>query len=311
DRSVWIRVGLYALFALGMGLVTLRAATGSNFADDPLRGTLFGIVLAATAVAILHGGHENVARRNGRILLVLGGLAGHVAAVRGVSLLVDANAMPGPLKFVLIPFALTPMIHAVLLGRNIGIFSTVYAALLGSLVVAKDDVLVYLAVSLVCGLVTVQAVHQVRKRVQLLRAGLYSGAAALLLSIAFGQIDVIGCLQGGVADCKLAGASSLAAVGTGIFTALLVSGLLPVLEGAFQLTTNISWLELSDLNHKLLRRLQLEAPGTFHHSLIVASLAEAAAEAVGANAPMCRVCAYFHDIGKLAKPEYFIENQHD
>lgn len=311
DRSVWIRIGLYALFALGMGLVTLRSASGSNFAEDPLRGAFFGIVLACTAVAILHCGHEGVTRRNGRILLVLGGLAGHIAAVRGISLLVDANAMPGPLKFVLIPFALTPMVHAVLLGRNIGVFSTIYAALLGSLVVAKDDVLVYLAVSLVCGLVTVQAVHEVRKRVQLLRAGLYSGAAALLLSIAFGQIDVIGCLQGGVADCKLAGASSLAAVGTGIFTALLVSGLLPVLEGAFQLTTNISWLELSDLNHKLLRRLQLEAPGTFHHSLIVASLAEAAAEAVGANAPMCRVCAYFHDIGKLAKPEYFIENQQD
>ncbi len=311
DRSAWIRWGLYALFALGMGLMTLRAAEGSNFEGDTLRGTFFGMVLAATAIAILHAAHETIARRNGRLLLVLGGLACHVVAVRAVSLLVDANAMPGQLKFVLIPFALTPMIHAVLLGRSVGIFSTVYAALLGSLVVERDDVLVYLIVSLVCGLVTVQAVYQVRKRVQLLRAGLYSGAAALLLSIAFGQIDVIGCFQGGVSDCKLAGTSSLAAVGTGIFTALLVSGLLPVLEGAFQLTTNISWLELSDLNHKLLRRLQLEAPGTFHHSLIVASLAEAAAEAVGANAPMCRVGAYFHDIGKLAKPEYFIENQQD
>src|SRR5690606_18343758 len=161
DRSVWIRIGLYALFALGMGLVTLRSASGSNFAEDPLRGAFFGIVLACTAVAILHCGHEGVTRRNGRILLVLGGLAGHIADVRGISLLVDANAMPGPLKFVLIPFALTPMVHAVLLGRNIGVFSTIYAALLGSLVVAKDDVLVYLAVSLVCGLVTVQAVHEV------------------------------------------------------------------------------------------------------------------------------------------------------
>ena len=77
----------------------------------------------------------------------------------------------------------------------------------------------------------------------------------------------------------------------------------------FGLTTEISWLELSDLNHPLLRQMQLEAPGTFHHSLIVASLAESAAEAIGANAIMSRVCAYFHDIGKLNKPEYFIENQ--
>ena len=75
------------------------------------------------------------------------------------------------------------------------------------------------------------------------------------------------------------------------------------------MTTEISWLELSDLNHRLLRRMQLEAPGTFHHSLVVAALAEAAAETIGANAVMARACAYFHDIGKLVKPQYFIENQ--
>jgi putative nucleotidyltransferase with HDIG domain len=91
----------------------------------------------------------------------------------------------------------------------------------------------------------------------------------------------------------------------------LISGLLPIFEGVFQLTTDISWLELSDLNHKLLRRMQLETPGTFHHSLVVAALAEAAAEKIGANAPMCRVCSYFHDVGKLKKPGYFIENQID
>jgi hypothetical protein len=97
--------------------------------------------------------------------------------------------------------------------------------------------------------------------------------------------------------------------GTGLVTGMIVSGLLPVLESSFTLTTDISWLELSDLNHKLLRRMQLEAPGTFHHSMVVASLAETAAETIGANPTVCRVCSYFHDIGKLNKPEYFIENQ--
>jgi putative nucleotidyltransferase with HDIG domain len=76
----------------------------------------------------------------------------------------------------------------------------------------------------------------------------------------------------------------------------------------FQITTDISWLEASDLNHPLLRRMTIEAPGTYHHSLVVANLAEAAAEGIGANATLCRVCAYFHDIGKLVKPEYFTEN---
>ena len=87
-----------------------------------------------------------------------------------------------------------------------------------------------------------------------------------------------------------------------------MSGFLPVLESTFQITTDISWLEAADLNHPLLKRMTIEAPGTYHHSLVVANLAEAAAEAIHANATMARVCAYFHDIGKLVKPEYFTEN---
>jgi putative nucleotidyltransferase with HDIG domain len=110
---------------------------------------------------------------------------------------------------------------------------------------------------------------------------------------------------------QMLGTGSAASFGTAVLTALLISGLLPIFEGMFHLTTDISWLELSDLNHRLLRQMQLEAPGTFHHSLVVAALSEAAAEKIGANAPMCRVCAYFHDVGKLKKPGYFIENQHD
>lgn len=311
DRSLWVRFSLYLIFAAGVAAMVLGAASESNFADDPQRGALFAFVIAATAVAIVQANYDSVSQRNGRIVLVLGGLAGHLAIVLGISFMVDANEFRSEMKFLLIPFALTPMVHAVLLGRAIGTFSTVYAALLGSLVMPKQDVLLYLTVSLVCGLVAVQAVHRVRKRVQLLRAGVYAGLAALLLSILFGRIDMMPGIQDHLEGLKLAGVSSMTALGIGILIALLVSGLLPVLEGMFQLTTDISWLELSDLNHKLLRRLQLEAPGTFHHSLVVASLSEAAAEAVGANASMCRVSAYYHDIGKLSKPEYFIENQGD
>ena len=81
-----------------------------------------------------------------------------------------------------------------------------------------------------------------------------------------------------------------------------------MIEKLFGITTEISWLEMADLNHPLLRRLSLEAPGTYHHSLAMANLAEACAEKVGASATLCRVSAYFHDIGKLVKPEYFTEN---
>jgi putative nucleotidyltransferase with HDIG domain len=134
----------------------------------------------------------------------------------------------------------------------------------------------------------------------------------LILALILGRLDMSSVFGAEAVDSlRLLGKGSIAVFGTGVVTALLISGLLPVFEGFFRLTTDISWLELSDLNHKLLRRMQLEAPGTFHHSLVVASLSEAAAETIGANAPMCRVCSYFHDVGKLKKPLYFIENQHD
>jgi hypothetical protein len=107
---------------------------------------------------------------------------------------------------------------------------------------------------------------------------------------------------------KLFAYQSLMAVGSGIVTAFLVSGSLPIFEQLFGITTEISWLEMADLNHPLLKRMMIEAPGTYQHSLVVATLAEAACESIGANATMARVCSYFHDVGKLVKPEYFTEN---
>lgn len=95
----------------------------------------------------------------------------------------------------------------------------------------------------------------------------------------------------------------------GIFSAFIVAGALPIFEYIFNIVTSISLLELSDFNHPLLKRLVLEAPGTYHHSLIVGNLAEMATEAINANALLARVGAYYHDIGKLEKPEYFSENQ--
>ena len=90
---------------------------------------------------------------------------------------------------------------------------------------------------------------------------------------------------------------------------LVMTALLPFLERWFDIQTDISLLELSDANHPLLKELVQRAPGTYNHSINVASLSEAAADAVGANGLLCRVGAYFHDVGKLRKPEYFIENQ--
>jgi len=95
----------------------------------------------------------------------------------------------------------------------------------------------------------------------------------------------------------------------GFVVILLTIGLLPFFEFLFGITTDITLLELSDLNHPLLKRLALEAPGTYQHSIIVGNISEEAAKAIGANSLLTRVGAYFHDIGKMEIPEYFVENQ--
>jgi putative nucleotidyltransferase with HDIG domain len=95
----------------------------------------------------------------------------------------------------------------------------------------------------------------------------------------------------------------------GLISSIIVLGVLPIFEYLFKTVTNISLLELADFNHPVLQRLILEAPGTYHHSLIVGNLSEAACSSVGAHALLARVGAYYHDIGKLSKPEYFSENQ--
>ncbi len=96
---------------------------------------------------------------------------------------------------------------------------------------------------------------------------------------------------------------------TGLITPIFAYALIMIFEKTFGMTTDMTLLELSDLNHPLLRQLAMEAPGTYHHSITVGSLAEAAAEAIGGNSLLARVGAYYHDIGKVEKPEYFVENQ--
>ena len=312
EDSFWVKLALYATVAVGIAVLVLKAAPGTAFEADPIKGALYGFIIAVTAIVMFQVSLQDSCRRNSRVLLVLGGLIGHLLMVKAVMSLVDSGTLPEIYRFFAVPFALAPMLHGVLLGRAVAAFSAVYVTLVGCLLVPQGDVLGYMILSLVCGMTSVLLAYQVRKRLQLLQAGIYIGAVTLVTGIALGRLNIADCFgENAMNHLQVLGQGSAAAFGTAVLTALLISGLLPLFEGTFHLTTDISWLELSDLNHRLLRQMQLEAPGTFHHSLVVASLAEAAAEKIGANAPMCRVCSYFHDVGKLKKPGYFIENQHD
>lgn len=312
EDSFWVKLSLYAVFAVASAVLVLKSSDGTAFADDTLKRAVYGFVIALTAIVMFQVSLQEPCRRNSRVVLVLGGLVLHLLMVRAVMGLADAGTIPEVFRFFAVPFALAPMLHGVLLGRAVASFSAVYVTLIGCLLVPKDDVLGYMILSLVGGMTSVLLAYRVRKRLQLLQSGIYVGIVTLVVGLVLGRLNIAACFGPEAMDhLQLLGTGSAAAIGTAVGTALIISGLLPLFEGTFHLTTDISWLELSDLNHKLLRQMQLEAPGTFHHSLVVASLAEAAAEKIGANAPLCRVCSYFHDVGKLKKPNYFIENQHD
>ncbi len=312
EDSFWVKLALYATFAVSSAVLVLKASDGTAFENDPLKGALYGFILALAAITMFQVSLQSSCRRNSRVLLVLGGVIGHLLMIRLVMSMANAGAIPEVFRYFAVPFALAPMLHGVLLGRAVASFSAVYVSMIGCLLVPQADVLQYMILSLVAGLTSVLLAFQIRKRIRLLQSGIYVGAVTLALGLVLGPLDIAACFgPDAMNHLRLLGAGSAAAIGTAMVTALLISGLLPLFEGTFHLTTDISWLELTDLNHKLLRQMQLEAPGTFHHSLVVAALSEAAAEKIGANAPMCRVCSYFHDVGKLKKPGYFIENQHD
>jgi len=205
------------------------------------------------------------------------------------------------LMTVSLPHTLAPLTLSVLMGRRVAVFSALYVTLLGMVIAVALTPLTYMAAAVLGGFLSVAVSGKMRKRSRLIHAGLILGAAAAGFAV---MLSLAGKSATPPALGMLVGLPFF----SGLLTAMLVSGILPVLESVFGVTTEITWLELSDLNHPLMRRLSIEAPGTYHHSLMVASLSEAAAEAIGADATMCRVCSYFHDVGKLSKPEYFIEN---
>jgi putative nucleotidyltransferase with HDIG domain len=306
----WVGCLLSVFFVIGFAALVSSQSPGDSWSNQDWQAVFSAATISLTALLMLRTNHRDMFNKNGILLLLLGGVLLHLTLVRMISLWVDVNEVRNQYKLLLIPFALAPMVHSVLLGRKAGTFSAVFVSLAGTMLMPAEEVVVYLTMSLVCGVVVVMLTHRVRKRLQLLRAGTYTGALALVLAVLFGEIlDLAQIDQQSTMLAK--GVMVLTSFGIGFITALIVSGLLPMLEGMFSLTTDISWLELGDLNHPLLKQMQLEAPGTFHHSLVVASLAESAAESIGANAALCRACAYFHDVGKLKKPDYFIENQSD
>lgn len=198
-----------------------------------------------------------------------------------------------------VPLALAPLVVASLMEKRPAI---VYTLMLSVMVVAVAELSApIVAAGMMGGVTAVYSVQRLRHRWHFVRAFLgilFANGIAIVAWDLTRSTPMTGLLRD---------------VGMGAISAVLATvvafGLLPLVERIFRLTSDITLLELSDLNRPLLRRMQLEAPGTYHHSMVVGSLAEAAAESIGANSLLARVQAYYHDIGKLSKPEYFAENE--
>lgn len=201
----------------------------------------------------------------------------------------------------LVPVAVASMLIAILINSRVAIITTCFLSVLVGMI--SGNRLDITGVSLVGGIIGIFAMRGVRRRSQVITAGLCVGFANMSYLIGIGLIRGL--------DFNTYITESLFGLTNGIMSAVIVTGTLPVFENIFKITTDISLLELSDLNHPLLKEMVIKAPGTYHHSLVVGNLAEAACEAIGANALLARVGSYFHDIGKIEKAGYFSENQID
>lgn len=192
----------------------------------------------------------------------------------------------------------SPMLITILLEPGVAIMATLTLAVFVGIMSA--NILPPAIITFVGGLVGVYSVVGIRRRWQLIKAGLLVGMSIFACNVGMGLLSRT--------SPKVFMTSGVWGITSGIMAAFIVTGVLPIFESLFKITTNISLLELSDLNHPLLKRLVMEAPGTYHHSLIVGNLAESASEVVGANPLLARVAAYYHDVGKIEKAEYFSEN---
>jgi putative nucleotidyltransferase with HDIG domain len=204
------------------------------------------------------------------------------------------------LPVILSPVVLATIMLALAVSRTFAVMNAVALSFLVALAAGPDfAATVPLTVGAAIGsLIAARS----SRRSELIRSGALAGVA---MCVAVAGVDLVIGFEGLNIILTHGGWALM----SGVLSGLLSIGLLPLFEVAFGMTTDISLLELSDQNHPALRRLLLEAPGTYHHSLIVGNLSEAGALAIGANALLARVASYYHDLGKVDRPEYFIENE--
>jgi putative nucleotidyltransferase with HDIG domain len=199
----------------------------------------------------------------------------------------------------LIAVPVTSMLLAILFDSRVAFYGTVVVSLLVGAIMGNDYAIALS--SFVAGALSVYTVRDIRNRTQIFRSMgfIFLGYSLSIIALA---------LERSASPATVLSQLSFAFINA-LVSPVLTYGLLIFFERVFRVTTDLTLIELSHFNHPLLRQMAEKAPGTYHHSMTIASLAETAAASIGANDVLARVGAFFHDIGKLAKPSYFVENQ--
>ena len=258
-----------------------------------------GLLLLALAAALL--GYALVAPdffHERRLAILFATLtAATLVATRGL-LHVTGDQPAAPVVPFLLPLGFAPLTAVLLVGAPFALIVGLWTAVATSVMCGNSSEV--LALGIAATFAAAWSGRNVRRRARVFEAGLWIGAAEAACVLCLGvMLQQPGRILGTQAGFALVGGLAAA------LAALLATPLLEMLLG---FTTDIRLLEFTDLSHPLLQRLAMEAPGTYPHSLVVANLAQAAAAEIGAHPLLVRVGAYFHDIGKLSKPDYFIEN---
>jgi cyclic-di-AMP phosphodiesterase PgpH len=198
-----------------------------------------------------------------------------------------------------VPFAFGCMLIALLVNTRLAIIFSFVFGIIAS-VLTNNSFLIGLFATF-SGYAAIFAVSKYKHRTMILQGGIVISIANVIFILVVNFLD-------GRSDFLVFAYTVLMGIAGGLLVTMIIMIILPVFEWLFRIPTDLRLLELSNFNEPLLRRQAMDAPGTHHHSLMVADLAEAAAEAVNANSLLAKVAAYYHDIGKIMQPQYFIEN---
>lgn len=256
--------------------------------------SLFLLLMLMLAVMMIYlvQFHSGLFKEERTLYLILLLLLVAIGMVKALSL-VDTSVLP-----YLAPVSFVVMLASVLINRPLALFLNAIIALLSGMIIEFS--LALTAFYFLSGTVCVLSLRQFTRQRDLVRCG----------SILMGFNAVTMILLNLIFRTRFEFVSVLLTVGSGFLSSVLAIGSLPFIENVFKMTSPIRLLELANPSHPLLRRLQIEAPGTYQHSIMVGNLAEAAAQGIGADALWVRVGAYYHDIGKIKRPYFFTENQY-